>query len=68
MNGMVHGESIRHEASLAMDVLIIGLTRLDNTDENHQERVIMRATLTQLEMTWRYINSQIKKAKGQQHE
>ncbi len=59
MSGMIRGGYVQHEVGLATDLLILGITALEPKDESHQERVIIRSTLTLLEMLQRNIKGQM---------
>ncbi|MCL2226257.1 MAG: hypothetical protein FWB97_01315 [Oscillospiraceae bacterium] len=59
MENTVNGDYVSHSITLAMNLLILGITKL--SDENHHEQVIMRSTLTLLETLNRNINRQMER-------
>ena len=60
--GSVSGNFVKHNLDLAMEVLILGITRLKETDENYHERIIIRVTLVLLEFLSRSIDAQMEPA------
>ena len=60
---MINADYVVHDVTLAFELLVLGITSLPASEYNHRERIVMRATLTLLEMLLRNIRGTERKIK-----
>ena len=56
---MIDGDYVQSDIGMISALLIVALTRLPQTDGNHEERTVLRCTLTLLEMLSRNVSKQM---------
>ena len=56
----VSGNYVKNDVDLAMNLLMFGIKKIPENGENYEEHVIMRSTLTLLEMLNRNVSKQMK--------
>ena len=58
---MLHGDYVKHDLTLVISLLMLGIRNIEPNDHNHEERTIMRCALSLLEFMSRNVDAQMEK-------